>query len=130
VSKQSLIYLATPYTHDDHIVRTIRADTAAYVGAMLKKQGLHIFAPIPHGHAMQKHGLPTEYQYWRDYCQNMLDRCDILYVTQMTGWEISIGIADEIQYMQEIGKPVKYLCPSCQTTFEKPYQKECPACGE
>lgn len=101
-----LIYLASPYTHNDEAVREHRAQQAAKAAAALFNQGHHVFAPIPHGHAIAEHGLPVEIEFWEAYCKNMLDRCDLMLVLQIEGWTTSKGISIEASHMAKQGKVV------------------------
>jgi len=109
VTRQNLYYLASPYTHSHASIREGRASYAAMIGASLKRLGLHIFAPIPHGHALAEFGLPLDFNWWNNYSYNVLSRCDGLIVAMINGWDESKGVAAEIKYAEEHGIPVVYL---------------------
>lgn len=102
-----LYYLASPYSHSDVTVRNMRADQAAQAAAILKRNGYHVFAPIPHGHMMVPHGLPGGYEeFWKPYCRNIISRVDVLLVLTLDGWKDSVGVQDEIAVAEELHLPV------------------------
>lgn len=107
-SRKPLIYLASPYTHPNPLVQEIRAQQAAAAAAALKRMGLHIFAPIPHGHALAKYGLPGDYAFWKAFSRNMLSRCDAMLVLMIDGYDTSAGIKDEVDYFVDIQHGIHY----------------------
>jgi hypothetical protein len=110
ITDRPLIYLATPYSHPEAHVREARFIAAAMMASRLMLAGHYIFSPITHTHPIAVHGsLPTDFAFWKGYDYTLLDRCAELWVVMLPGWEASVGIAGEILYMQEQGKPVKYL---------------------
>jgi len=96
---QEVIYLASPYTDIEAETMTLRARQASVVAGELKKNGLMVYSPITHGHAIAQvvSGLPVNYESWQKFSVEMLKRCDHLYVLRLDGGEISVGVHDEIQ---------------------------------
>jgi len=106
----ALIYLASPYSHNDPAIMQQRADQVAEMAAYLMQAGLHVFAPIPHGVALAKYGLPTDYEgFWKPYCHDTLGRCDMLVVLTLDGWETSTGVQDEIALADDLGTYTEYM---------------------
>ena len=55
---ETMIYLASPYTHCDHAVRLERYRAVCRAAAGLIRRGRVVFSPIAHSHAITEHGLP------------------------------------------------------------------------
>jgi len=108
-----LAYLAGPYTHRDPAVRQHRYDMLTRAAGVLYGDGVHVLSPITHGHVIHQvtPDLPHEFEFWRDICFNQLDRCDYMIVLQLDGWQISVGVNEEIKRAGEQGKMVYFMCP-------------------
>jgi hypothetical protein len=108
-----LIYLASPYSHEDPAVREERFRIVCRAAARLMAQGNLIFSPIAHSHPIALAGqLPTEWDYWEQYDRaHLLAACE-LWVLKLAGWQVSRGIACEIEIMKGLGKPVKFIEPA------------------
>jgi len=103
-------YLASPFTHEDKHVQATRAEQVAEAAAYLMQAGLFVFAPVPHGAAIAKYGLPDGYdEFWKPYCHATLGRCDILIVLMLDGWKTSTGVQDEIAFAHQKNMPIYYL---------------------
>lgn len=106
----TLIYLASPYSHPRREVREQRAATAARVAASLMWRGMMVFSPVAHSHAVALAGaLPAEFAFWREWCLEMLARCDEMLIIPMPGYEESAGIAAETARATELGKAVTVM---------------------
>jgi nucleoside 2-deoxyribosyltransferase len=107
-----LIYLATPYSHEDTAIRDERFNIACRVAARLMAQGHLIFSPIAHTHPIAMAGeLPTDWEFWKRYDHAHLDAAAQVWVLRIDGWDRSKGVAAEIEYAMSKGKPVAYICP-------------------
>jgi hypothetical protein len=105
--KDKLIYLASPYSHTEHKVRIERFHRIAIVAAELMKSGYFLFCPITHTHPINEAGVNNPgWEFWCKYDCCMLDRCQELWIADMEGWNKSVGVTAEIQYMMEANKPV------------------------
>ena len=105
-----LIYLASPYTHRDTVVMTRRFEAACLAAGRLMEDGLHVFSPIAHSHPIAvRCELPCDFEYWRQYDELMLSRCDRLIVLMLAGWEQSRGVAAEIELAKGLGLDVEYM---------------------
>ena len=111
-----MIYLASPYSHDDAMVRKDRARTAARVAAKLWHQiGEPVYSPIAHGVALEPHMLPCDiedHSRWMDHCYQMFAPCSRVFVLCIDGWRESKGLAIELDWAKRIPKPVKYIWPT------------------
>lgn len=104
-----MIYLASPYSHPDAMIREQRIHAVCRMAALLMQQGQVVFAPIVHGHPLVGHGLPTDWPFWERFDREHLRRCDELVVLMLEGWQESVGVAAEIRIAAEFGKPVRYI---------------------
>lgn len=106
-----MIYLASPYSHSEAVVREERFRAACQATARLIAAGHVVFSPIVHGHPLVHHGLPTDWSFWEQFDRDHLVRCDEVVVLTLDGWRESVGVAAEIRIAEELGKPVRYLAP-------------------
>lgn len=105
-----MIYLATPYSHDDAEVREHRFAMAAEIAAAIIRSGTMVFSPICHSHPIAEiGGLGLGWESWREFDLKMLEVCDELWVAKIDGWELSNGVWCEIEEAKRIGIPVKYF---------------------
>lgn len=104
-----LVYLCTIYSlHPESL--NVAADEASALLGKLLKSGHRVFCPIAHCHrASELENLPTLFDWWMDYDEGWIDKCDEILVAKMPKWEISKGITHEIAYAEKTGKPVNYL---------------------
>lgn len=110
----SYIYLATPYTHKSPEIQSERFHAALnYVVKMLEAEPYHsYYAPIVYyHHAVLKHSLRTDAEFWQTRNEDMISGCKELHVLCLAGWRMSKGIKLEVAYAQSIGKRVVYLTP-------------------
>jgi hypothetical protein len=107
-----IVYLATPYTHDDPAVRAGRFRVVNRVAAQMMARGEHVFSPISHTHEMSiQHGLPHDWNYWAENCRVMVSACSRMVVVKQHGWQESVGVRAEIELAESLGMPVEYVEP-------------------
>lgn len=108
-----LCYLATPYTKymGGDIERAFI--DAAKLAAELLASGLRVYSPIAHTHPLAIHGNldPLDHSIWLPFDEAMMDAADCLIVAHMDGWEVSYGIAHEVEFFRKAGKPIFDLDP-------------------
>lgn len=109
VKTKPLKYLCTVYTINEGGLEMAYIQAATALGKMLKR-GERVFCPIAHCHtAAQLTDIPTNFDWWMDFDEGWIDKCDEVVVLMMPNWKKSKGITHEIKYAKETGKPVKYL---------------------
>jgi hypothetical protein len=105
-----MIYLASPYSDPDLAVQKYRYDLVAKATGVLLSAGHHVYSPIVHCHQIAiDNSLPTDAQFWRAYNEDMIDRCDSMFVLCIFRWNTSKGVMMEIEYAREIRMPVRYV---------------------
>ena len=107
-----LIYLATPYSHEQPEVREQRFQVVNRVAAELMRGGMHIYSPISHTHSIAMAGdLPKGWDFWEQYDRVMLAACVKVIVLRQDGWDQSTGVAAEIAIAKDMGLPVEFIDP-------------------
>lgn len=110
---KTLIYLASPYTHNATAKPDVieqRFDDVCKVASILFHQGYLVFSPIAHTHPIKmRGGLPGGWEFYAEYDKRMMDACDELWVLTIPGYRESVGIKEEIQYATETEKPVRFV---------------------
>jgi hypothetical protein len=110
-----MIYLATPYSHPDPLVREQRFRDACRAAAALLRSGQAVFSPIAHSHPLVVYGLPSDWAFWWHFDRELLARCDEVVVLMLDGWHESVGVREEVRLAQELDKPVRYVAPGLAT---------------
>ena len=107
--KTHLIYLASPYSHQDPYIRIQRFErVCAWTASLLRKGGI-IFSPIAHSHPLVRYGLPEDFEFWKRFDTTILSRCQELWVLELPGWRESKGVQSEIDIALEHDLSVWYL---------------------
>ncbi|AXQ69369.1 nucleoside 2-deoxyribosyltransferase [Caulobacter phage CcrBL9] len=111
-------YLGIPYTSKNPNPVEAAAERAARMVefwkacAMLIDQGENIVSPMTLEPALTVvPDLPYEWPFWQHYSRNMLAFCSKLVVLQLDGWDVSTGIAGEVEEAQRLGLEIHYLAP-------------------
>ena len=92
------IYLASPYSSPDPIVRNSRVELASIIAARLMEQGYVVFSPITHGHSVADHlhhRNAHSHEFWMKQCLPMLEASDCMMILPIDGWRESRGLAEE-----------------------------------
>ena len=104
-----MIYLASPYSHPDALVREQRFQNACRAAAELMRICQIVYSPVAHSHSIALHGVPTEWSYWERADRRLLEISDEVVVLTLDGWRESEGVQREIQIAEELRKPVTFL---------------------
>lgn len=110
IDKNKIIYVASPYSSGvpERVKNNFEVITK-YV-ADLVSIGYIAISPITYGHVLLDYAeMPSDYFFWQHFCIGLLAKCDCLLVVQMPGWELSVGMADEIKYAKENNIPITYI---------------------
>ena len=105
-----LIYIASPYSHPDDNVREENFRIVSKLVAKLTSEGKFPISPITYGHTLLGfHEMPSDWQFWQDFCLTFLQHCEELWVYQMPGWDKSRGVAEEIEFAKKHQIKIKYI---------------------
>lgn len=106
-----LIYLASPYTHEDETIKAVRYEEVCRATATLIKEGCLIFSPIVHSHPLVHYDVPSSWDFWKDYDSKFIMVCDELWVLKLDGWIESMGVQNEIKIAMARGKRIRFVEP-------------------
>lgn len=105
-----MIYIASPYNHIDPTLVELNYTLVSQYTAKLVSQGITAISPITYGHTLLKfEKMPTSWEFWTDFCLSILVRCDELWIYQIPGWDISLGVATEIEFAKQHNISIKYI---------------------
>lgn len=109
-----MIYIASPYTHDDEVVRRVRFARVQNYARKCMAKGELVFSPIVYGHGFVD-GANTDlipFTFWQPFNEEMILRCDVLRVLKLPGWKASIGVAAEMAYAESNGIEILLVEPN------------------
>lgn len=105
----NVYYLAAPYSHPDPAVRNQRWEAATKAAAKLVESGKTVISPITMSHlisAQCSKPQPYEYHHAQRLCEALMDTCTVMIRLKADGTDDSVGVAAEVEYMANQGKPV------------------------
>lgn len=120
-----MIYLMSPYSHPDPLVRAWRAEMVTLeVIAMKRELHLPVMSPIAYGHSLTLRDpvLGTSHDEWRLLNEGLMNACWFGVELLLTGWENSTGLHEENLYLTNLGKQVFSLTPRIQ--FDAPHPSQ------
>ena len=107
-----MIYLASPYSHEDPAVMAERAEAVAACAAHFVRAGEKLYCPIAAWHWVAlNHDLPKDWPTWRAVDFEFLRHCNEFWVLMLDGWKDSRGVTEEIDLAGHIGLPVRFVEP-------------------
>lgn len=105
-----MIYIASPYSHPDPAVREQRYEDVREYCALRITDGICVFSPIVYAHEMAKaHTMPTDAKTWERFNTTILRRCSQMIVLELSGWEESKGVRQEIIFANQLLIPVTHV---------------------
>jgi hypothetical protein len=109
-----MIYLASPYTHKDPDIVAARVlETQRVAVHLWVEHRKVVFSPIMHWHhAAIDQDLPTDAKSWQDYNEEIMMRCDAVYLLCLDGWESSVGMKAELEFATTLNLPIITLNPN------------------
>lgn len=102
-----LIYLASPFTHPDPMVRARRVEEARQATIELLRKKLAIFSPILYTSTIPD--APIPFEAWTFFNDAMIARCHKLWVLNIDGWYESRGVDHELFVAKLHGLPTRLL---------------------
>ncbi len=103
-----MIYLASPYTDPDPVVRKARYEAACARAALMLAGGRLVYSPVVYGHALAQRGLPGDWAFWEQHNHAMLSRSTSLLLLLLPGWRESEGVRAELAIARSLGLPVRH----------------------
>lgn len=107
-----MIYLASPYSHPDPKVVSLRFGQTREYTANCILRGESVFSPIVYAHEFATaFGIPTTAAFWEKFNNHMIRNSTCVRVLQLVDWQSSVGVAAEIKLAENIGLPVEFVWP-------------------
>ena len=109
--KNSLCYLAQPYSHRYKYKRKERFIKGCKVAADIMDKGYNVFSPIAHSHSVEEWGMDKirTGKFWLKQDFAILRGCDAMIVLCLKGWDKSKGVKKEIAFAKDHQIPVYYM---------------------
>ena len=105
-----MIYLACPYAHADPAVMQQRFEAVTKKAGELMSKGITVYSPITHNHPIQQmFNLPRTWEFWRERDIPFLSAADEIWVLTLPGFDKSVGVNAEIDYMRELCRPIVFI---------------------
>jgi len=97
-----MIYLASPYTHEDPAVQEQRYRDAVKTCSYLMKRGVLVFSPIVYSHPIiVEGGLAGDWERWKEFDLFFLRKCREFRILMLEGWKDSVGIKEETAWAED-----------------------------
>ena len=110
VAGDGMIYLASPYSHDDEAVRLERFRQSVRAAGKLMNLGCKVYSAIGHSHPIAVEcNLPLGWDYWEAFDRWYIERCSCVVVLILKGWDESSGVKAEMKIASELGKPIRWM---------------------
>lgn len=106
----NLVYLASPYYHDNSYVMQERYEAVSHAVMLLTTAGISAISPVTVYHPFKK----LDYKFNQTdsdlskVCSSILYHCDAMYVLTLNGWKDSIGVKAEVEMARGLFMPVRY----------------------
>jgi hypothetical protein len=107
-----LVYVAQPYSHSNPKTTRSRLRIGAeYIAKNLNcADDTVYYSPVCHGETVHQLGnVGGDYKVWKAHSLGMISLASEVHVLCLPGWQLSVGVADEISYANENGIPVRYF---------------------
>lgn len=105
-----IIYISSPYSDQDSLTVEENYQKVSMYVSKLISEGFVTISHITYGHTLVGfHSMPTDWDFWRNFCLSVLNICDEMHVYMLNGWNESKGVKEEIQYAKSIGIEIKYI---------------------
>lgn len=105
-----MIYLASPYSHEDPAVMEERYQQALEVSSQMLSAGNVVFSPVVYGHHFAiQHGHGVDFNTWEMFNITMLRHAAGMAILKLPGWKESKGIAAEFSLAISLYIPVVHL---------------------
>ena len=112
------VYIASPFSHKyKRVMKEREQEINRVIAELTYKYGYSFFGPITQSAPLERiiPALGGSFSQWKNIDLTWVKACEELWVVMLDGWDISIGVTEEISYAQELGKPIRYINPeTCQ----------------
>lgn len=115
-----MIYIASPYSVDDPLIRHERYLHACRFVDLLISDGFVAFSPIVYGHPIaERLRYATDAEAWLHFNLAFLRKSEAMYVLQLAGWKLSKGVQIELNISKMLGIPTVHYSPNFDLLSEE-----------
>lgn len=106
-----MIYLASPYSHEDPSIEAYRFDAVCRTAARLIVAGVVVVSPIAHSHPIyvREPATGATFEQWQELDETLLLASEEMWILGLPGWEQSRGVNSEARFAARNGIPVKVI---------------------
>ncbi len=108
-NEKPLAYLACPHTHSSKSVVLQREKELEEIVIQLLELGFRFYSPISMTGPLTRSGARLSHGEWMMLDGPFMQKCDVLVVVCLEGWEDSEGIKKEIAYFRQEQKPIYFI---------------------
>jgi hypothetical protein len=98
-----MIYLASPYSHENPGIMAGRFEVTRQFVAYALKRDVPLFSPIVYCHQFVQYEMGTSANDWHFFNRHMMMACDAIWVLKLEGWQTSRGVRQEVEFFQARG---------------------------
>jgi len=110
ILSRKIVFISSPYSHPDDEIRESNFKIVSKLAADLNSQGTVAVSPITYGHTLlQFKEMPSNWEFWKEFCLTFLEKSHELIVYKMPGWENSRGMKEEIEFAKKLNIPITYM---------------------
>lgn len=116
--RPALVYIAAPYSVYDkdmpddrkRLIVEMRMETVKAFIQHLLRNGEMPISPLTNHWVIQDAQPPISgtWDFWKQYSQTVIERCDAVYVLKLAGWDDSEGVTAERVMATKANKPIRY----------------------
>lgn len=119
----NLVYLGSPYTHKNIAQREARFIEVVFCCAWLMNHMKNkcFYSPIANAHPIATRcSLPGEWEFWADFDECILSRCDEMWILCIPGWTKSTGVKTERQISEKFNIPIRFVILNPEQSADSP----------
>lgn len=110
--KGELVYLSSPYTHENVFVRNQRALEAARATAwIINNLRITVFGAIVHTEPLTPYHMPMQWEFWAEFDTVYISRSKEVWVLCIPGYTNSMGVTTECKIARDLGRKIVYMVP-------------------
>lgn len=110
LSKDKLLYLASPFTHDSKLVMHQRYVDVLRMTTILHADGWAVYSPIVYSYNLWLVSKkPPDFNAWRFLDEEMVKAIPQFGIYMIDGWEESIGVHKEWEIAEGLNKPTVFI---------------------
>ncbi len=103
---KKLNYLCAPYSNENPMIVQKRMVDFHYACNLLAQAKIHVVSGLCQEPILKYGNVGSDWDYWKEYSELLISRCDNLIVLQGGGWQSSKGMLGEIGFGRISDKPI------------------------